>query len=136
MVKRMIYKNPVLTVDGVIIKNHSIVLVKRSKPPFEGQYALPGGFVEYGETVELALIREIVEETGLKVKIKNLIGVYSDPDRDPRGHIISLAFRAQIIGGELSSGSDASEVRLFDIRNLPRLAFDHERIIQDALTRV
>jgi len=136
MVKRMIYKNPVLTVDGVIIKNHSIVLVKRSKPPFEGQYALPGGFVEYGETVELALIREIVEETGLKVKIKNLIGVYSDPNRDPRGHIISLAFRAQIIGGELSSGSDASEVRLFDIRNLPRLAFDHERIIQDALTRV
>jgi len=136
MVKRMIYKNPVLTVDGVIIKNHSIVLVKRSKPPFEGQYALPGGFVEYGETVEFALIREIMEETGLKVKIKNLIGVYSDPDRDPRGHIISLAFRAQIIGGELSSGSDASEVRLFDIRNLPRLAFDHERIIQDALTRV
>ncbi|HYA60913.1 MAG TPA: NUDIX hydrolase [Candidatus Acidoferrum sp.] len=132
----MIYKNPVLTVDGVIIKNHSIVLVKRSKPPFEGQYALPGGFVEYGETVEFALIREIMEETGLKVKIKNLIGVYSDPDRDPRGHIISLAFRAQIIGGELSSGSDASEVRLFDIRNLPRLAFDHERIIQDALTRV
>jgi 8-oxo-dGTP diphosphatase len=132
----MVYKNPVLTVDGVIIKNHSIVLVKRSKPPFEGQYALPGGFVEYGETVELALIREIVEETGLKVKIKNLIGVYSDPNRDPRGHIISLAFRAQIIGGELSSGSDASEVRLFDIRNLPRLAFDHEKIIQDALTRV
>ncbi|HXY88763.1 MAG TPA: NUDIX hydrolase [Candidatus Acidoferrales bacterium] len=132
----MSYKNPVLTVDGVIIKNHSIVLVKRSKPPFEGQYALPGGFVEYGEPVELALIREIVEETGLKVKIKNLIGVYSDPNRDPRGHIISLAFRAQIIGGELSSGSDASEVRLFDIRNLPRLAFDHEKIIQDALTRV
>jgi len=136
MVKRMTYKNPVLTVDGVIIKNHSIVLVKRSKPPFERQYALPGGFVEYGETVERALIREIVEETGLKVKIKNLIGVYSDPNRDPRGHIISLAFQAQIIGGELSSGSDASEVRLFDIRNLPRLAFDHEKIIQDALTRV
>jgi len=132
----MIYKNPALAVDGVIIKNHIIVLVKRSKPPFEGQYALPGGFVEYGETVESALIREIVEETGLNVKIKSLIGVYSDPNRDPRGHIISIAFRAQIIGGEVSSGSDASEVRFFDIRNLPRLAFDHEKIIQDALTRV
>jgi 8-oxo-dGTP diphosphatase len=132
----MIYKNPALAVDGVIIKNHIIVLVKRSKPPFEGQYALPGGFVEYGETVESALIREIGEETGLKVKIKSLIGVYSDPNRDPRGHIISIAFRTQIIGGEVSSGSDASEVRFFDIRNLPRLAFDHEKIIQDALTRV
>jgi 8-oxo-dGTP diphosphatase len=132
----MIYKNPALAVDGVIIKNHIIVLVKRSKPPFEGQYALPGGFVEYGETVESALIREIVEETGLKVKIKSLIGVYSDPNRDPRGHIISIAFRAQIIGGEVLSGSDASEVRFFDIRNLPRLAFDHKKIIQDALTRV
>jgi len=136
MVRQMIYKNPALTVDGVIIKNHIIVLIKRSKPPYEGQYALPGGFVEYGETVESALIREIVEETGLKVTIKSLIGVYSDPNRDPRGHIISIAFRAQIIGGELSSGSDASEVRFFDIRNLPRLAFDHEKIIQDALTRV
>ena len=136
MIKQMIYKNPALAVDGVIIKNHIILLVKRSKPPFEGLYALPGGFVEYGETVESALIREIVEETGLKVKIKSLIGVYSDPKRDPRGHIISIAFRAQIIGGEVSSGSDASEVRFFDIRNLPRLAFDHEKIIQDALTRV
>jgi 8-oxo-dGTP diphosphatase len=136
MVKQMIYKNPALAVDGVIIKNHIIVLVKRSNPPFEGQYALPGGFVEFGETVESALIREIVEETGLKVKIKSLIGVYSDPNRDPRGHIISIAFRAQIIGGEVLSGSDASEVRFFDIRNLPRLAFDHEKIIRDALTRV
>jgi len=132
----MIYKNPALAVDGVIIKNHIIVLVKRSKPPFQGQYALPGGFVEYGETVESALIREIAEETGLKVKIKSLIGVYSDPNRDPRGHIISIAFRAHIIGGEVLSGSDASEVRFFDIRNLPRLAFDHEKIIRDALTQV
>ncbi len=132
----MIYKNPALTVDGVIIKDHMIVLVKRSKSPFEGQYALPGGFVEYGETVESALIREIAEETGLEVKIKSLIGVYSDPNRDPRGHVVSLAFKAQITGGELSSGSDAREVRLFDIRNLPRLAFDHEKIIQDALKQI
>jgi 8-oxo-dGTP diphosphatase len=132
----MIHKNPALTVDGVIIKDHMIVLIKRSKSPFEGQYALPGGFVEYGETVESALIREIAEETGLEVKIKSLIGVYSDPNRDPRGHVVSLAFKAQITGGELSSGSDAREVRLFDVRHLPQLAFDHEKIIHDALKQV
>jgi 8-oxo-dGTP diphosphatase len=132
----MIYKNPALTVDGVIIKDYLIVLIKRSKSPFKGYYALPGGFVEYGETVESALIREIAEETGLEVKIKSLIGVYSDPNRDPRGHVVSLAFIAQITGGELSSGSDAREVRLFDIRNLPRLAFDHEKIVLDALKQV
>lgn len=132
----MIHKNPALTVDGLIIKGHKIVLIKRSKSPFEGHYALPGGFVEYGETVESALKREIAEETGLKVKIKSLVGVYSDPNRDPRGHVVSLAFKAQITGGELSSGSDACEVRLFDIRNLPQLAFDHEKIISDALRQV
>ncbi len=132
----MIHKNPALTVDGVIIEDHMIVLIKRSKAPFEGQYALPGGFVEYGETVESGLIREIAEETGLKVKIKSLIGVYSDPNRDPRGHVISLAFTAKITGGEMSSGSDACEVRLYDIRNLPQLAFDHEKIIHDALKHV
>ncbi|MEM2534555.1 MAG: NUDIX hydrolase, partial [Candidatus Nezhaarchaeales archaeon] len=85
-------RRPLVTVDGVVVRSvGSIVLVRRRRPPYEGYWALPGGFVEYGETVEEAVKREVEEETGLIVDIKGLIGVYSKPDRDPRGHVISIA---------------------------------------------
>ena len=128
-------RNPELTVDAVIKKNQKIVLIKRKQEPYRGQYALPGGFVEYGETVEAALRREVFEETGLVVKIKSLVGVYSDPDRDPRGHVVSVAFTADILGGTLAAGSDASGAMLCDIADLPPLAFDHAQIISDSLVR-
>lgn len=128
-------RNPELTVDAVIKKNQKIVLIKRKQEPYRGQYALPGGFVEYGETVEAALRREVFEETGLVVKIKSLVGVYSDPDRDPRGHVVSIAFAADVVGGALAAGSDASDAMLWDIADLPPLAFDHAQIISDSLVR-
>ena len=129
------HRNPALAVDAVIVKNEKILLIKRKLEPHRGRYALPGGFVEYGETVEAALRREVLEETGLVVKIRSLVGVYSDPHRDPRGHVVSVAFAADIIGGTLTGGSDASEAVLLDIAELPPLAFDHAQIIRDALVR-
>ena len=125
-------KSPLVAVDVVILFNGSIVLVKRLNEPYKNCWALPGGFVEYGETVEKAAIREAKEETGLDIKLLKLVGVYSDPKRDPRGHVISIAFLAKRIGGELKAASDAKEVRIFE--KIPKnLAFDHEYIIRDAL---
>ena len=126
-------RSPLLTVDVVIRRRDgSIVLVKRLNPPFKDSYAIPGGFVEYGETVEEAAIREAKEETGLDVRIWRLVGVYSDPDRDPRGHIVTIAYLAEEVGGRLRPSSDAREVKAF--RKIPsKLAFDHGKILRDAL---
>lgn len=82
------------------------MLIRRNNPPYQGCYALPGGFVEIGETVEEAAIREAWEETGLDINLLGLVGVYSDPARDPRGHVVSVAFLARG-SGRLQSGSDA-----------------------------
>ena len=121
-----------LTVDAIIPYKRKIVLIKRGNDPFKGYYALPGGIVEYGERVEDAVLREVEEETGLKGKIHKLVGVYSDPGRDPRGHFVSVCFIVLPIGGELKAGSDAKDVELFDLPSLPKLAFDHEKMIKDA----
>ncbi len=128
----MKHKSPALTVDAVVLAEEEIVLVKRQNEPFQGFWALPGGFVEYGETVETAVRREVVEETGLHITLTSLIGVYSDPHRDPRGHVVSVAFLATVGAGTLSRGSDASDARLWPLTRLPLLAFDHARIINDA----
>ena len=125
-------KKPSITVDGVIIKNGKILLVKRRNEPFKGKWALPGGFVEYGETVEKAVLREVKEETGMDAKIKKLVGVYSDPARDPRGHTISIVFLLEGEGDAIA-GDDAIEAKFFDLNELPPLAFDHEKIIKDAI---
>jgi 8-oxo-dGTP diphosphatase len=127
----MQYKSPKITVDGVIIHNKQILLIKRKNHPFKSKWALPGGFVEYGEKTEDAVLREIFEETGLLTKIDFLLGVYSDPDRDPRGHIISIVYKLEKIGGDLRSGDDAIETKFFKLNNLPELAFDHYKIIKD-----
>lgn len=88
---------PSLAVDGIVVFGSKIVLIKRAKEPFAGMYALPGGFVEYGETVEKAVIREVLEETGLITRMDSLIGVYSSPQRDPRGHTISIAYLLKVV---------------------------------------
>jgi 8-oxo-dGTP diphosphatase len=126
-------ETPKLMVDVVIPAEEGVVLIRRGSEPFEGQWALPGGFVEVGEMVEEAAVREAAEETGLAVELARLVGVYSEPDRDPRGHNVSVAFLARVLSGELSAATDASEVSVLDPGSVD-LAFDHRRIIDDALS--
>ena len=87
----------------------------------------------HGETVENAIIREVEEETGLKTKIKKLIGVYSKPERDPRGHTVSIVYELLVVGGEIKEGSDAKNVELFEKNDIPKLAFDHNMILKEVL---
>ena len=131
----MRYKTPKLTADGAVLKDNKILLIKRRNNPYKGKWGLPGGFVEYGERVENAVVREVLEETGLKTKVIDIVGVYSDPKRDPRGHTITVAYLLKLKGGELKSGDDASDAKFFDFKNLPELAFDHDNIINDILRR-
>lgn len=107
-----------------------IVLVERRNPP--AGHALPGGFVDLGETVEEAARREAREETGLEVELKSLLGVYSDPGRDPRGHTVSVVYVAEA-RGEPRAGDDAARILVVRPDSLPPLAFDHGRILQDYL---
>ena len=125
-------ETPKLMVDVVIPSEAGGVLIRRGSEPFEGQWALPGGFVDVGETVYEAAVREVAEETGLAVEVSRLVGVYSEPNRDPRGHNVSVAFLACVLGGQMQAASDAAEVEVLD-PNTVELAFDHSRIIADAM---
>ena len=127
-------ETPKLMVDVVVPSGEGqVLLIRRGSDPYEGQWALPGGFVEVGETVENGAAREAREETGLEVELVRLVGVYSDPDRDPRGHNVSCAFLARAPEGEEPSGaSDAAEAAFLDPQTVD-LAFDHQKIISDAL---
>jgi 8-oxo-dGTP diphosphatase len=127
-------ETPKLTVDVVIPSEEGVILIRRGSEPFEGRWALPGGFVEVGETVEQAAAREAAEETGLAVEVSGLVGVYSDPERDPRGHTVSVVFLARVLGGQLRADTDAAEVAVLDPQSV-ELAFDHRRILADALSR-
>jgi len=136
-VRLLKYQGPKTAIDAVIIdENETVVLIRRRNPPYQNHWALPGGFVELEEKVEDAVIREAKEETGLDIKIVKLVGVYSDPNRDPRGHVISITYlckrtdRAENPHG----GDDAKEAKVFNRRDLEKiqLAFDHKLIIQDA----
>jgi 8-oxo-dGTP diphosphatase len=128
-------KRPTLTVDVVVKTRGGVVLVKRRGEPFCGMWALPGGFVRYGERVEDAAVRETVEETGLEVELRGLVGVYSDPSRDPRGHVVSVCFSAKPVGGKMHANSDVAEVRVFKKIPWSELAFDHAKILRDAGVR-
>jgi 8-oxo-dGTP diphosphatase len=127
---------PLLAVDLTIRRsNVSIVLVKRKNPPFKNHYAIPTGFVECGETVEGSAFREAQEETGLEVQLLSLLGIYSEPERDPRGHVVSIVYLAEEAGGMLKADSDAREVKAF--KKIPkRMAFDHRRILTDLLDKL
>jgi 8-oxo-dGTP diphosphatase len=125
-------RTPLVTVDGVVVEDGAVLLIRRRNPPFVGKYALPGGFVDVGETVEAAVVREVREETGLDTTIECLLGVYSDPARDPRGHTVSVTFLLRRLGGTLAGGDDADDARFFPLDALPELAFDHAQILADA----
>lgn len=125
-----IYANPVPTVDIIIsMENADIVLINRKNPP--SGWAIPGGFVDYGESLEQAAIREALEETGLHVRLEGLMGVYSRPDRDKRMHTVSTVFTAKAVTGKMQAGDDAADARLFSIDALPSsMAFDHKTILE------
>ena len=127
------YKNPAPTVDIIIRYKEGIILIKRKNPP-EG-WALPGGFVDYGETLESAAVREAKEETGLEIKLLRQFHTYSDPERDPRQHTISTVFIAEA-SGEAIAGDDAVESETFHKDRLPvKIVFDHKQILEDYFNR-
>lgn len=126
-------KSPAPTVDVIIEYRGGVVLIQRKYEPLG--WALPGGFVEYGETLETAAIREAREETGLSVVLKRQFHTYSDPMRDKRRHTISTVFIASA-DGELMAGDDAAGAAVFTQGGLPdNIAFDHRSILEDYFTR-
>ncbi len=130
------YKKPSITTDIFIFdENKNFILIKRKNNPFKGCWALPGGFVDYGETVEHAAIREALEETSIDVELDKLINVYSDPNRDSRGHTITIAYTAKGDFKKAKANDDAIDISIFNSQDLDNidLAFDHQQIINDAL---
>ena len=129
----MAHKVPSVTVDCVVFDDRDrLLLIRRRHAPFEGQFALPGGFVDYGERTEAAARRELMEETSLVATGLRLVGVYSDPARDPRGHTVGIAYLTTIEDGTPVAGDDAAEAEFrSDWRELD-LAFDHNEIVRDA----
>ncbi|MEF9426762.1 MAG: NUDIX hydrolase [Candidatus Mariimomonas ferrooxydans] len=122
-------KNPFCTVDVIIEIGHGIILIKRKNPP--SGWAIPGGFVDYGESLEDAVIREAKEETGLDIRLVRQFHTYSDPKRDPRHHTVSTIFIAKA-SGNAHAGDDAGEIGIFSMDSLPdEIAFDHRQILDD-----
>jgi 8-oxo-dGTP diphosphatase len=128
---------PMLTVDVVVLAEapvQSVLLVERAHPPFAGEWALPGGFVEEGERVADAAPRELAEETGLRADGLRMLGVYDTPGRDPRGWTVSVVYLATVPAEVAVSGADdARDARWFHTNALPELAFDHAAMIADAV---
>ena len=124
---------PLLTVDCVAFDTRArVLLIRRGRPPFAGQFALPGGFVDVGETVEDACRRELLEETGIKARDLLLVGVYSDPSRDPRGHTVSTVFATVLSRARPRAGDDAAAAAWIANWRDEHLAFDHDQILRDA----
>jgi len=131
-------KLPRLTVDAFVRDRRGrLLLVRRGRPPFLGSWALPGGFCEYGETTEDCCARETKEETGITVRVGRLLGVYSDPRRDPRWHTVTVLYAARPVRGAPKGSDDAAEARWFSRNGLGRLdyAFDHGEVIRGQLGR-
>ena len=126
------FKNPVPTVDVIIEVEGGIVLVERKNPPLG--WALPGGFVDYGESYEQAAVREALEETSLKVTLTEQFHTYSDPNRDPRQHTASTVFIGTASGKPIGA-DDAVRAEVFTSDNLPPLVFDHARILTDYFSK-
>lgn len=123
-----------LSNDAIIVKNNKILLIKRANDPYKDLWALPGGMVDFDETVEESVIREVSEETGLVVTDLNLSGIYSNPARHPK-QTVAIAYIIKVKGSP-KAGDDASECHYFPFKELPKpLAFDHELIIKDYLQR-
>ena len=137
MSKQDEYKNPIPTVDTIIDNNSRVLFIKRVKEPFECKMVFPGGFIKIGETVEEAAIREVMEETSVEVDLDHILGVYSDPNRDPRGHIMSTVFIGKISPNsqnkEPIAGDGASSIKWVDIKDIDKedFGFDHKNVLKD-----
>lgn len=132
------YKIPSLTTDIFIFDaDFNFILIKRKNDPYKNHWALPGGFVEYGETVETAAIREAKEETSIDVELVDLVNVYSEPERDPRGHTVTVAYIAKGDFESRKADSDAKDIGIFSPDELDEIniAFDHAKIIKDCLNK-
>ena len=116
-------------VDGIIERDDKLLLARRKKDPFKGSLSFPGGKVDEGEKVEDALKRELKEETNFDIEPTDILGVYSDPSRDPRGHRVSITFIATIKSGEAKAADDAESIEWLSINEQQDLAFDHNKIL-------
>ena len=134
-IRDSLQKNPIPMVDIIIEKNDKVVLIRRGYGPFKGILAIPGGYMEVGETIENAAVRETKEETSLDVELIDILGVYSDPKRDPRKHSIATVFVGRSIKGNLKADSDAKDAFWMDINEIEKheFAFDHKKILLDYL---
>lgn len=133
----MTITSPALAVDAILFDSVGrLLLIKRRFPPFIDQFALPGGFVDYGETVESAVRRELKEETGIDATVERLVGVFSDPARDPRRHIVSIAFLMRAEKQKPAGGDDAASAEFRDDWKTVELAFDHRQIVNAAIANL
>lgn len=134
------YPRPAVTTDCVVFgfdkHDLKVLLIERGGEPFKGKWALPGGFLNMDETAEEGAKRELKEETGLEVQNVELVSCFSEPDRDPRGRTISIAFFTVTEIQEPQAGDDASKARWFNTDELPPLAFDHDEILQMAIKKL
>ena len=134
------YPHPAVTADCIVFHKEdnkiSVLLIKRKNEPYKDCWAFPGGFINIDESAEAAAIRELKEETGLEISTVEQLKAYSNPARDPRERVITIAFIAESKIKEVKGGDDAKEAKWFDVTTLPSLAFDHRNILEDAFERI
>lgn len=134
-------QRPALTTDVVLFTfaddELKVLLIQRGNPPFQGQWAFPGGFLDYGEPPEVGALRELQEETGVTNVVIEQVRTFGNPTRDPRGHTVSIVYYGFVDGttATIKGGDDASDARWFNVRELPDLAFDHAQVFAYALDR-
>jgi 8-oxo-dGTP diphosphatase len=133
--KKKAYRGPSPTVDVILERDGKVLLIERKNPPFG--WALPGGFIDYGEAAENAAVREVLEEVQLEVELVRQLHTYSTPDRDPRQHTLTVVFVGKILDPQANpmAADDAKECRFFARDDLPELAFDHAQVLEDYFTQ-